>query len=135
MFLSQLPYFKMKKIVFPSWNCFHVRFPSYLFPYFGTVRWTLVKGDQLTCTDSPDTCQRSLCECDAQFAKDHMATKDVFDPSYQTFYASPDGKEMWHAREKCPRSGTRGLYNPQCCTNRMVSIFFKKSGFISNLFP
>lgn len=76
-----------------------------------------VKGDQLTCTDSADTCQRSLCECDAKFAKDHMKTKDVFDPLFQTFYASPDGKEMWHAREKCPRSGTRGLYNPQCCTN------------------
>ena len=86
----------------------------------GTVRWTLIKGDKLTCTDSPDSCQRSLCECDAQFAKDHMTTKDVFNPSFQTFYASPDGKEMWHAREKCPRSGTRGLYNPQCCTNRKV---------------
>ena len=77
-----------------------------------------VRDDELTCMDTPDSCQRSLCECDAQFARDHMATKDVFHERYQTFYASPDGEEMWEAREKCPRSGTRGLYNPQCCTNR-----------------
>jgi len=72
----------------------------------------------LKCRDDANTCERALCECDAQFARDHAKAEEVFDFRYHSYYASENGGS-WIARDECPKSGgVRTLtQNPQCCTN------------------
>lgn len=69
----------------------------------------------LKCQDDANTCERALCECDAQFARDHAKAEEVFDLKYHSFYASENGGS-WVARDECPQSGG-APHDPQCCTN------------------
>merc|ERR1712176_730368 len=41
-----------------------------------------VKNNEVECRDRVNTCERALCECDARFAHDHVAKKDVFDRQF-----------------------------------------------------
>jgi len=74
------------------------------------------KGE-VKCNNNPKKdelqgCKRKLCECDAMFAKLHVASKDVFDNKYHMFW----GQDGWDANEACPRSGN-ALVTPKCCGN------------------
>lgn len=77
------------------------------------------KNGNPVCKDDADTCGRALCECDAKFAREHVAKKDVFDNKYHMFWSTNNGGEMWDPAtnpQNCPRGGG-GAYDPQCCTN------------------
>lgn len=72
---------------------------------------------EVQCRDGEDTCDRALCECDAMFAKAHVAKKDVFDVKYHMFWSTSEGYEMWDPENDpaaCPRNGG-GPYEPECC--------------------
>jgi len=71
----------------------------------------------LTCRNSENTCERALCECDKQFAANHVAQKDVFDEQYHMFWSTNNGGEMWDPQNDptaCPSNGG-GPSTPQCC--------------------
>ena len=55
------------------------------------------KRGEITCRDSADTCERALCECDAQFARDHKDVNDVFNLSYHLFWSDSG----WTPEEQC----------------------------------
>merc|ERR1711892_415488 len=40
------------------------------------------------CKDNAGTCGRSLCECDAMFAEQHVGAKDVFQDKYHMFWST-----------------------------------------------
>ena len=42
-----------------------------------------LKNNNVQCKNNPNSCERALCECDAQFARDHVAKKDVFATSFE----------------------------------------------------
>jgi hypothetical protein len=65
-------------------------------------------GDKF-CKDDAGSCERNLCECDLQFAKNHVAKKDVFNKDYHLFWGNG-----WEPKDNCPRGGS-GVYDPQCC--------------------
>jgi len=72
---------------------------------------------QVTCRDDPSSgeeqaCKRKLCECDAQFARNHVAQAHVFTTDYHLFWSTLPGG--WEPRDMCPRGGG-GPYTPQCC--------------------
>lgn len=74
-------------------------------------------GGEPQCRNSANSCERSLCECDKQFAAAHNAVKDVFDRQYHMFWSTNDGGEMWDPQNDpnaCPTGGV-GPYDPQCC--------------------
>ena len=62
-----------------------------------------VQNNDVQCKNNPNSCERALCECDAQFARDHVAKKDVFDPQYHLFWSTNDGGEMWDPKDNCAR--------------------------------
>lgn len=64
----------------------------------------------VTCTDQPDTCERSLCECDLKFGQDMPAHRDVFNDDYHLFWSTIG----WNADDDCYRGGG-GPYDPECC--------------------
>jgi len=68
-------------------------------------------GGEKYCKGDSGTCGRKLCECDLQFAKAHVAAKDVFDSDYHLFWTSTG----WDADEpaNCPRP--HGTAQPECC--------------------
>jgi hypothetical protein len=75
------------------------------------------KNKQVTCRNKPenselDACQRKLCECDAQFARDHVGVAHVFNADYHLFWSTIPGG--WEAKDNCPRGGG-GPYIPKCC--------------------
>ena len=45
---------------------------------------------EVACRDPANSCDRALCECDAQFAKAHNAAKDVFTNEYHMFWSTTD---------------------------------------------
>ena len=61
------------------------------------------KRSEPTCRDAPDTCERALCECDSQLSRDHLAVKDIFNPSYHLFWS----KTGWTPEEQCSGSYSR----------------------------
>ena len=66
---------------------------------FGTKR-----GEKF-CKEAPGSCGRNLCECDLQFAKDHVSSDD-----YHMFWSQTG----WNPEENCP--GTPGgPVDIQCC--------------------
>lgn len=72
---------------------------------------------EVQCRDRANTCDRALCECDAQFAKAHNAVKDVFTNEYHMFWSTSEGYPMWdpeNDNSQCPRGGN-GPYTPECC--------------------
>lgn len=82
---------------------------------FTRYRYGLTNG-QAKCKDDAGTCKRSLCECDAMFARAHVGAKDVFDNKYHMFWAAGAGHPAWEPEEEqnCPRHGS-GPVDPQCC--------------------
>lgn len=65
------------------------------------------------CGDQAGTCKRALCECDAEFAREHAGQTGVFDVKYHKFYST-----TWdpvNDDAACPRGGG-GVRDPQCCT-------------------
>ena len=45
---------------------------------------------EVACRDPANSCDRALCECDAQFAKAHNAAKDVFTNEYHMFWSTTE---------------------------------------------
>ena len=45
---------------------------------------------EVSCRDPANSCERALCECDAQFAKAHNAVKDVFTTEYHMHWSITD---------------------------------------------
>lgn len=79
------------------------------------------RGRRVKCTNRTDKgddlkCKRALCECDAQFAKDHFRVKDVFDKKYHTFWSSQDAQKAWDpaADDVCVPRGV-GPVDLKCC--------------------
>lgn len=76
-----------------------------------------IRNNEVLCRDKPSTgkesaCKRSLCECDAAFARAHPAVADVFNTDYHLFWTTTgwDPKQP----ENCqPPIG--GVVDPQCC--------------------
>jgi len=73
------------------------------------------KGD-VYCRNRPskgpeDACKRSLCECDAAFARAHPKVKHVFNEDYHLFWSTIG----WEPKdpENCKRG--HGINDPQCC--------------------
>ena len=69
---------------------------------FVQYKFTL-KNNAVQCKNNPNSCERALCECDAQFARDHVVKKDVFDPQYHLFWSTNDGGDMWDPKDNCAR--------------------------------
>lgn len=90
-------------------RCARERFGDDCIGEFKRYRYGEKNGDKF-CKDTPDTCKRALCECDLQFAKEHVRTKDVFDDKYHMFW-SVSG---WEPKEQCFPQGTPP-YIPKCC--------------------
>merc|ERR1711994_281078 len=80
---------------------------------FVNYQYTVHNGD-VTCKNTPDSCERALCECDAQFAQDHVAHTDEFDNKFHMFWSSDYGMEMWDPVDSCPK-GEAGKYDEACC--------------------
>lgn len=82
---------------------------------------------QVTCRDIPTdgdepACKRLLCECDAQFARDHVSQAHVFNADYHLFRSTLPGG--WEPQENCPRGGGK-MTKPECCgTPTTASVFF-----------
>ena len=121
-------------------DCVSCAFKEYGDRCFGEiVRYRfLLKNDNVQCLNDQNTCERSLCECDSAFARDHVAAKDVFNEDWHLFWSTlPGGFEP---RDDCPRtghgstahalccrdpSGTAAIYNPklsQCCDGHIVPL-------------
>lgn len=75
-----------------------------------------LRQDEIVCRDDPNSCKRALCECDAMFAQQHVAAKDVFDTQYHMFWAEQDGHKYWDPTEpeKCQTSGLLALFGSLC---------------------
>jgi len=84
---------------------------------FVKYRYGYKNGDAI-CKDSAGSCKRSLCECDAMFARQHAPVTGVFDQKYHMFWSTTAGYEMWDPQSDphtfCPRNGG-GPYVPECC--------------------
>jgi len=69
------------------------------------------------CKNQAGSCERALCECDAKFAREHVAQTGVFDNKYHMFWSTNNGGAMWDPANDdaaCPRGGG-GPYDPECC--------------------
>ena len=53
--------------------------------------------NRVTCDDEAPSCARSICECDAMFAKDHQLYVDVYNDEYHEFYGT------WDPESQCER--------------------------------
>lgn len=63
------------------------------------------------CRDDAGTCGRKLCECDAAFARNHVAAKDVWNNDYHLFWTTTG----FDTETSCvPNSG--GATDPRCCS-------------------
>lgn len=66
-------------------------------------------GDKF-CKESPGSCGRALCECDLQFAKNHVSVAHHYSDDYHMFWSQTG----WNPEENCtPTPG--GPVDPQCC--------------------
>jgi len=65
------------------------------------------------CRNNAGSCERALCECDKQFAKNHVAVKDVYNEDYHMFWGTAgfDAKNGGCVSNPGPRA------DPQCCNN------------------
>ena len=53
--------------------------------------------NSVTCDDDAPSCARSICECDAMFAKDHQLYVDLYNDDYHEFYGT------WDPESQCER--------------------------------
>jgi len=65
------------------------------------------------CRDDAGTCGRALCECDKQFAKNHVAVKDVFNQDYHMFWTTTGFDNQNGGCASTP--GPKPV--PMCCNN------------------
>lgn len=98
-------------------KCARMEFGETCIGEFIRYRFGYTEDKEITCRDKANSCERSLCECDARFARDHFAKKDVFDPQFHMFWSTNDGGVMWDPEDNCPRGGG-GPYLPKCCAPR-----------------
>ena len=68
------------------------------------------KAAEFQSRDTEGSCPRELFECDLQFAKDTLATKDVYNEDYHAFY----GKSDWNSDEQCQPRGLKPNAH-ECC--------------------
>ena len=74
-----------------------------------------VENGHMTCSDTPGSCDRAICECDLKFAQDHVTQTHVFDADFHYFWSTVPGG--WNPEESCPRGGGGGIRDMQCCGN------------------
>jgi len=98
-------------------KCARMEFGEQCIPEFIRYRFGYTDDKEIVCRDKANSCERSLCECDARFARDHTAQKDVFDPQFHMFWSTNDGGVMWEPEDNCPR-GPGGPWEPKCCVNQ-----------------
>jgi len=76
-----------------------------------------IKNNGPVCRDEENSCGRALCECDAQFAANHVGQKHHFKEQYHMFWSTNNGGPMWDPKNDpnaCPR-GPGGPTTPECC--------------------
>merc|ERR1739838_448576 len=71
---------------------------------------------EAVCRNGADTCKRSLCECDALFAKVHSTAKDVWDQDYHMFWSTTTPQWNAEGTNSC-QAGSPGSADFQCCRN------------------
>merc|ERR1711953_334 len=75
------------------------------------LRWNRNSGAPV-CKDAEGSCGRALCECDRQFAINHVAKKDVFNIDYHMFWTTTG----FDSNIQCV-STPGPKPDPQCCNN------------------
>lgn len=92
-------------------RCARERFGDTCIGEFVKYRYGERNGEKF-CRNQADTCERALCECDLQFAKDHNKVKGVFKNQYHMFWS----ESGWDQNDdtKCYTDGV-GPYIPKCC--------------------
>merc|ERR1712050_130824 len=84
-----------------------------------------IRDNEVQCRDIPSkgaesACKRSLCECDAAFARAHPSVADHFDRDYHLFWTTTG----WDPRDEAncfPPQG--GPVDPQCCGSPTTPYF------------
>ena len=69
----------------------------------------ITKNGEAMCRNDEGTCERALCECDAMFAREHVAASSVYTDDNHMFYS----KTGWNPEEECIAGG--GSTDPKCC--------------------
>lgn len=92
-------------------RCARDRFGDQCIGEFVKYRYGERNGEKV-CKNQPDTCERALCECDLQFAKHHVETKDSYSDEYHMFWSTsgwdPEDPSMCYPQGTPP-------YIPKCC--------------------
>ena len=67
------------------------------------------------CENRANTCERALCECDVEFAREHFLQIKVFDDKYR-HHRNPRPSQWDPASADfiCPH-GEASVYVPKCC--------------------
>jgi len=92
-------------------KCVQMEYGSQCIGEFKKYRYGLnAQRGEVQCRDKPATCERALCECDAQFGRQMPAHRHVFSDDYHLFWSTTG----WSPEEKCLHGGN-GPYEPQCC--------------------
>lgn len=69
----------------------------------------ITKNGEALCRNDEGSCERALCECDAMFAREHVAASAVYTDDNHMFYS----KTGWNPEEECIAGG--GSTDPKCC--------------------
>jgi len=101
-------------------RCARMKYTDSCVGEFTEYKYGYKNGD-VVCKDKADTCGRALCECDAMFAKEHLAVRGVWDQQYHGFWG-PNGGFDHEDPDNCP-SGA-GSADMQCCNNSDISAPF-----------
>jgi len=79
-----------------------------------------IKNNEVRCLDKPEkfsnaphtnACKRSLCECDAAFARAHPAVKHHFSNDYHLFWTTIG----WEPQDEANCVRYPGFHEPECC--------------------
>merc|ERR1712113_1022462 len=76
---------------------------------FVKYNWEKLINGELKCTNKKNSCERSLCECDLDYAKKLPSSVGVFNNDYHLFWS----KINWDPKQDCHR--TQGKSTPECC--------------------
>lgn len=91
-------------------KCAKQRFGNECIGEFVKYKYGQTGGEKI-CENNVDTCKRAICECDLQFAKNHVETKQYFNRDFHFFHSQTG----WNPEADCPASG--GTSQPECCGN------------------
>lgn len=75
--------------------------------------YKIKKSGEVVPKNEPDTCERSLFECDIQFARDLKESVDDFSTDYHVMWTT-NGFHPTNNPSSCPKKGT-GPYEAECC--------------------